>query len=189
LIMSAIKAKPADRAAVARNGKVAAVFRKLLKDRGLTPPTFNRAIGRPPGHTGIYQFLNAKASPGPQFAELISKTFGIPIEDLAPEGGYSSKQVGRKLKAASAASNNLLAPSARTAASSKTWVEPPANAPVEARQPVARYARSSPLSFIIDADGLNARFTLDLTLPVADAFSLLNIIKEAGALTARQQSS
>jgi hypothetical protein len=187
--MPTIKAKPADHAAVARNGKVAAMFRKLLKDRDLTPSTFNAAIGRERSHTGIYQFLNAKGTPGPQTAELISKTFGIPIEDLTPEGGYSSKQKGRKLKAASAASNNLLAPAARAAASSKTWVEPPANAPVEARQPVARYARSSPLSFIIDADGINARFTLDITLPVADAFSLLNIIKEAGALTARQQSS
>jgi hypothetical protein len=178
--------KPADRATVARNGKVAAVFRKLLKDRDLTPSTFNAAIGRERSHTGIYQFLNAKGTPGPQTAELISKTFDIPIEDLTPEGGYSSKQVGRKLKAASAASNNLLAPSARTAASSKTWVEPPANMPV----PVARVTRvGSPLSFIIEADGLNARFTLDITLPVADAFSLLNIIKEAGALTARQQSS
>jgi hypothetical protein len=181
--MPAIKAKPADRATVARNGKVAAVFRKLLKDRDLTPSTFNAAIGRERSHTGIYQFLNAKGTPGPQTAELISKTFDIPIEDLTPEGGYSSKQVGRKLKTFQG--KELLLPTPHTA-NGKTWVEPPANMPV----PVARATRvSSPLSFIIDADGVNARFTLDLTLPVADAFSLLNIIKEAGALTARQQSS
>jgi hypothetical protein len=179
-------AKSADHAAVARNGKVAAVFRKLLKDRNLTPSTFNQAIGRERSHTGIYKFLNAKGTPGPQTAELISKTFNIPIEDLTPEGGYSSKQIGRKLKTFQG--SELLAPQPLVArsASSKTWVEPPANMPV----PVARATRvSSPLSFIIDADGVNARFTLDLTLPVADAFSLLNIIKEAGALTARQQSS
>ena len=161
---------PATKAQKQRYGHVAAVLGQLLKERKWSPRAFNQAIGKKVTNTGIYIWLNAKGGPGPAVAAAISQRFNIPLSDLTPTGGFSKFGGGaHKPKTA----NGM------------TWVEPKTITGVvmAPTAPLRSAAARSLLSFVVEPDGLHARLTIDVTLPVADGFSLLNIIKEASALS------
>jgi hypothetical protein len=166
---------PATRAQQQRNGHVAAVFRQLLKERDWSPRDFNHAIGKEAGHTGIYQWLNAKAAPGPDTAAEIHKKLGIPISDMTPAGSATTKAKKPKLSKQSSVA------ALRAAANGKTWVEPPPNAVTVA--PPQTHPRR--LYFTVDGDGL-ATLKLDVTMPVDALFPVLTILYNAGLVAQKQ---
>jgi hypothetical protein len=89
----AARASPASAAQVARNGAVAAVLRAEMERRKWKPGDFNKVIGKPAGHTAIYQWLAAKGAPGPTLAAKVAKVLGLSVAQLTPGGGEGRQVV------------------------------------------------------------------------------------------------
>ena len=80
--MAQRQAAPATAAQVAQYGHIAALLRAELDRRKWTAGDLNKALGKPPGYSAAYQWLNAKGAPSPQFAKKMGKALDIPWQKL-----------------------------------------------------------------------------------------------------------
>jgi transcriptional regulator with XRE-family HTH domain len=135
-------------------GVVASTIREAMTRKKWTIGDLNKAIGRPPGHTGLYQWINGKGAPGPAFRARIAKALGVPQDRLQR----------RKVEGAVAVAGN------------------PGTALVRLPGPQAGRPAEI-LQFAILADG-SSRLRVDVTATAERGVALLRILLDAGWIVA-----
>jgi hypothetical protein len=75
-------AAPATAREIAMYGHIATAIRKAMEAKGFGPGDLNQAMGRERGHTGLYQWINAKGGPGPEIRGKLAKVLGVPAASL-----------------------------------------------------------------------------------------------------------
>jgi transcriptional regulator with XRE-family HTH domain len=146
--------KPATPLQVAMFGHVAAALRKAMAARDWKPADLNRAMGKPRGHTGIYNWINGKGAPTEKNRALVSKALGIPEAQLTRR--------------------HVDGPPVEVAAEPALRIEGPH------RTPQAGPTRPV-LQFEVDGEGMG-RIRLDVSLPSAQAVPLLRLLLDAGMI-------
>jgi hypothetical protein len=63
-------------------GHISIALRKFLDSKGWGPGELNKAMGKSPGYSAAYQWVNGKSAPSPKAATKLSKVTGIPVEQL-----------------------------------------------------------------------------------------------------------
>lgn len=146
--------KPATPLELAQYGHFAALLRKFMTEKDMTPPQLMEAIGAPHGAAQIYKWIAGTGAPGPQYAAKISKLTGIPVDEI------------RKRKVNKRSYDSVA--SVANAISNVTAIK-------------SRAHNSDVLQFQITTEN-EARIRLDMTMPVEQGIKMLQVVLNAGLL-------
>jgi len=155
------KARTATRDEIAQFGHIAAALRAFMKANGLkTMADFNEVIGRRRNDTASFKWLKGTGAPGPTLRAEITKATGISEAALLP------RRPGDPVPALPSPSAVVLPHTASGAQVASKRVEV--------------------LLFSAASDG-EARVRLDVTLPIAEASALFQMLLGMENLTRQRQ--